>query len=407
MAKFSICIRSKRSDGFYPVYIRVFHNKSTQYIKTGFLVNEKGIRSVYDKDGKKTLEVSDKRVVKECLLRIDQYVNKINSSVQTNLMSSRDLVSMLDNNDRYLSFTDYTMKYIGMLINQNRDNSTRNFKTMLRSIQKYMGKQNILFNDLTSMVVQGWINSMMGSKRKCSLYPSLMRAVFNSGVRELNDYDYNIIRIHTNPFMRVKIPREELPEKRSVDIDTLRQYFDAPTSPEEEQTLAFAKDVCLMLFCLAGMNAADLYDLKKTSLKKDWTLCYNRKKTRGRSSTRSYTEINIPERIRPLFEKYEGKKEHLLYFSKRYSDSNNFYKAVNKWNAILCDRAKIDRLTTYSFRHSWATIAQNNCGASIEQVAMALVHASDHKITERYIRKDYTKIDELNQKVMEKVFGEE
>ena len=38
---------------------------------------------------------------------------------------------------------------------------------------------------------------------------------------------------------------------------------------------------------------------------------------------------------------------------------------------------------------------------------MALVHASDHKITERYIRKDYTKIDELNQKVMEKVFGEE
>ena len=67
----------------------------------------------------------------------------------------------------------------------------------------------------------------------------------------------------------------------------------------------------------------------------------------------------------------------------------------------------IDRLTTYFFRHSWATIAQNNCGASIEQVAMALVHASDHKITERYIRKDYTKIDELNQKVMEKVFGEE
>ncbi len=91
MAKFSIRIRNKRRDGFYPVYIGVFHNKRTQYIKTGFLVNEKGIRTIYDKNGKKTIEVSDKRVVKECLLRIDQYVNKINSSVQTNLMSSRDL----------------------------------------------------------------------------------------------------------------------------------------------------------------------------------------------------------------------------------------------------------------------------------------------------------------------------
>ena len=83
MAKFSICIRSKRSDGFYPVYIRVFHNKSTQYIKTGFLVNEKGIRTVYDKDGKKTLEVSDKRVVKRMPAK-DRSIREQNKQLRTN-----------------------------------------------------------------------------------------------------------------------------------------------------------------------------------------------------------------------------------------------------------------------------------------------------------------------------------
>ena len=56
-----------------------------------------------------------------------------------------------------------------------------------------------------------------------------------------------------------------------------------------------------MLFCLAGMNAADLYDLKKTSLKKDWTLCYNRKKTRGRSNTRSYNP-GIPRFFNDIYD---------------------------------------------------------------------------------------------------------
>ncbi len=35
MAKFSIRIRNKRRDGFYPVYIGVFHNKRTQLLLSG------------------------------------------------------------------------------------------------------------------------------------------------------------------------------------------------------------------------------------------------------------------------------------------------------------------------------------------------------------------------------------
>ena len=54
----------------------------------------------------------------------------------------------------------------------------------------------------------------------------------------------------------------------------------------------------------------------------------------------------------------------------------------------------------YAFRHSWATIAQNHCGASTEMVAFCLNHSSAHKTTEGYIRKDYKPIDVLNEKVI-------
>lgn len=75
----------------------------------------------------------------------------------------------------------------------------------------------------------------------------------------------------------------------------------------------------------------------------------------------------------------------------------------------LKDVAKIagvtEKITTYVFRHTFATIAQNNCGASTELVGFALNHASAHKITEGYITKDYSPINTLNSAVLEFVFG--
>lgn len=44
MATFKVCVRKQRNDGFYPVYIRVTHNRSIGYIKTGKLVNDAGLR---------------------------------------------------------------------------------------------------------------------------------------------------------------------------------------------------------------------------------------------------------------------------------------------------------------------------------------------------------------------------
>jgi len=96
----------------------------------------------------------------------------------------------------------------------------------------------------------------------------------------------------------------------------------------------------------------------------------------------------------------------LFLFSNRYSDANGFVKNVNKGLKVICEELGVEKVTTYTFRHSWATIAQNNCGASTELVAFALNHASVHKITEGYIRKDYSPIDILNKKVIDYVFKE-
>ncbi|GHV55213.1 hypothetical protein FACS1894181_18940 [Bacteroidia bacterium] len=118
-------------------------------------------------------------------------------------------------------------------------------------------------------------------------------------------------------------------------------------------------------------------------------------------------EITVPELIRPAFEKHKGQKGMLFSFGKRFSDPISFVKTINKGLKSISSQLEIeDSITTYVFRHSWATIAQNECGASTEMVAFALNHASAHKVTEGYIRKDYSPVDKLNEKVMAVVFNQ-
>ena len=67
MASFTICVRRQKNNGLYPVYIRVYHKTELHYINTGLLVNEKGLKAIYDKNGKKKLDVIDRVVVKKCM----------------------------------------------------------------------------------------------------------------------------------------------------------------------------------------------------------------------------------------------------------------------------------------------------------------------------------------------------
>ena len=41
MTTFKICLRTKRTDNLYPIYIRITQNRRTGYIKTGKLIDKR------------------------------------------------------------------------------------------------------------------------------------------------------------------------------------------------------------------------------------------------------------------------------------------------------------------------------------------------------------------------------
>lgn len=70
MATFKTCVQKQRKDGFYPVYIRVTHNRKSGYIKTDKLIDAKGLN--------KSGDVKDNFVLKYCLDKITAYIDRLN-----------------------------------------------------------------------------------------------------------------------------------------------------------------------------------------------------------------------------------------------------------------------------------------------------------------------------------------
>ncbi len=399
MATFKICLRRPRKDGVFQVFIRITHNRVARYINTEKLVTKKQIRKG---------EIKDPAILSYCSNLIKEYCNKLNS-VEIADWNTNDIVSFLLQADKDISFSDYARKYtIRMITEWGMARNARNYKWAYQSLESFSGKKSLMFSHLTVKLLQDWIKSLEHTHRAKEMYPICVRMMFEAALDEFNDEDRGIIRIKGNPFRKIRIPKADTPEKRALDICTLRNFFSGtvPESKIKEPMPELSRDVAEMVFCLAGMNTADLFELRKENLK-NGVLCYQRQKTKKFRTDGAYIEIRIPDRILPLFEKYKSDNEYLLSFNKRFQDSNCFNINTNKALKVYCRYNELPDICIYNFRHSWATIAQNNCGATTEQVGFALNHSSAHRITEGYIKKDYSPISILNEKVISCVFDEQ
>ena len=392
MAVFKACVKSRRADGYYKVYIRVTHNRKIGYIPTTMFVNKlrKG-------------EICDSIVLGKCAIKIQKYVELLNS-LNTIEWEVSDIVACLQENSELVSFTEYAKVFVDKMILDGRVGASGNYKTAVQKLLEFSGKKRLLFSDITSKLLNDWIESLKHTSIAKTKYPKCIKTIFKAGCDEFNDYDRDIIKIRNRPFKSVKIPNVTQPEKKAIEKNELLKFFRCDLGQVSEREI-FAREVCLLSFCLVGMNTADLYDVDAECLKENWKLCYNRKKTRDERGNNAYIEITVPQMVRHLFEKYKGTNGKLFSFSERYSTANNFNKYVNQSCKRISEVAQIVEVSTYTFRHSWATFAQNNCNASTELVAFSLNHSSAHKVTEGYIKKDYTPIDKLNAKVLKKVFG--
>ena len=201
------------------------------------------------------------------------------------------------------------------------------------------------------------------------------------------------------------------PNKKAITAEACRAFFAAPL-PESKMAdplPELGRDVAMMSLCLAGMNTVDIFNLRKEDYY-GGIIHYKRAKTTKSRHDDAYIEMRVPEVIKPLFDKYRAgdHTDRLFRFCDRFSTSDSFCANVNTGIKKICkDMGMTDpkkRYCVYTFRHTWATTAQNDCGATLAEVGFAMNHSHGYTITRGYVRPDFTPAWELNEKVIDFIF---
>ena len=399
MATLKATVKSKRKDGMYVVYIRFAHNRKVSYLRTSWMVNDKGL-------SRNKKDILDPFVIQQTSKLIDQYYNTLNR-IDTQDWTVKEIVDYIQKGKDGISFSMYARKHIEKMKARGQERTSRDYKWALYSLEKFAGGNEVMFSQLTYSFLSRWIDSLSQTARSKNKYPINIRQIHKAAMLEYNEEERGILLI-TNPWPKITIPKEDTPNKRAISPNMLRRFFAVVpdfsrfTHPLQE----LGQDIALISFCMCGINSIDLFFAKKIQYH-NGIFHYNRRKTSKSRSDNAYFEIRVPQFVKPTFEKYlskDMKSPWLFDFQDRLSTSDSFNANVNAGISQICKKVSPDfHASLYSFRHSWATIAQNGCGASLGDVDFALDH-STYKMARVYTKIDYSPAWELNEKVIDYLF---
>lgn len=402
MATFKAVVRKKRADGFYPVYIRIVHRSRMGYIKTGKLITDKQIL--------KSGEIKDAVVNEYCSREILKYTDMANRK-DISEYSVSELIEYLTHVEDNVCFSEYATMHINRMIREGHERNAKNYRLAVNHLERYLGTTHVMFNHLTSTVLKKWIASLSLTNRAKEMYPTCIRQIFKCAIAEYNDEERDIIRIKFNPWHKVQIPKSDTTLKRAISAEACREFFNRPlpVSKMISSLPELGRDVALLSLCMGGINSVDLYELKKKDYQ-NGVIGYKRAKIRNSRRDEGYMEMRVEPFIQSTFDKYlstDENEEYLFNFHKRYSNSDSFNANVNIGIRKICldmGMSKEDCYCFYTFRHTWATIAQNDCGANIYEVAFGMNHSHGFNITRGYMKLDFTPAWELNAKIIDFIF---
>jgi integrase len=290
--------------------------------------------------------------------------------------------------DGGIDFFAFAEEYIA----SSKMKGAKNYRTMLNDLERHLGKRVLPFSDITYAMLDDYARSLDDRPRAKTLYLGAIRHLHNEARRRYNT-DTEMV-ISTTIFDRFRVPRQQQKGQRALPVEVLRQVF----AFQGRGRAALARDCFVLSFLLMGMNSADLYDDDAKVV--DGKICYHRKKVRDRRQDKAYIEVTIPEEAKALMQKYAGKKR-VFKFHEMYSDEGTFNKAINIGLRKIKEALGLEELQFYQARHTWASIARNECGIDAYTVDKALNHIpKDMALLDVYVKKDYRLINEANKKVI-------
>jgi integrase len=388
-----------KEDGTSNIKIRVTHNRKADYISTDLFIipsdfDERTGTARYGKNKDYiNFRITDK--LKEYRqLDIQLGDRKIRMSVK----EVKAILTSGSTEPKQIDFFEFSENYLKTMSSDAHRRNMASFVSILKSFSD--GQLN--FSDINFQFLSRFENYLRksGVKNGINNYMRMFRALFNKARNRYNDEDSGVLAIPHYPFKKYQLPKPKLKTKEHhLSNEELKMLINYQPKNEGE---SLAKDMFLLMIYLIGIEAKDLFYLGKPN--KKGRVYYDRFKTGKEYSIKIEPEAKI------IIDKYKG-KNLLLNISEKFRLHDSFIRTVNNYlhgekhhkiTGILPTLEINKRATTKWARHTWATIARNDCRVDKDNVALCLGHEdTDNKVTDMYIKYDYSIIDESNRKVID------
>lgn len=261
------------------------------------------------------------------------------------------------------------------------------YDNVLKGLERFAGMR-IRFDIITV----AWLGKYADFMRKegkrqttIAIHLRTLRAVLNDakrlGVLKESQYPFGRGRyeIQAGEGRKLALSQEQ--------IATIAKYEDGT------QATAKYRDYWLFLYLCNGINVADFVKLKYNNIS-DGEIHFVRQKTEFTTKTRKEISVVITQPMQTIIDRWgntpatpntyifpvlDGSEDAI----RRKQKTQYFTRAFNRRMAEVGERLNIGRISTYTARHSFATVLKRS-GANISYISESLGH-QDLKTTENYL----------------------
>lgn len=373
--------RRSKASGLYPVKIQVVHLRKQKYYSTGKELSLTDWDALSNTKSKNLLEIrkdiqSSFDIVKDTIQELcskegfsfDALNNRLSKG------ASDSINGMFQNKIETLKANDQ----VGSAIY---------YQNVLTSIEKFKG-DNIQISSITADWLKSYEKHMLGKSNSYTtigMHSRAIRTIMNEAKK------VGLIKANQYPFGKgqYEIPTSES-RKMALTLQQIRQvisFADGNEATEKYRDLWFFSYLC------NGINFTDMLQLKYSNIL-NGEISFRRAKTIRTSKVKKELYAMVTPEMQQIIERWgnEDKSPNSYIFPYLKGNEtpvqiNNITKEVvrrcNKKLKVIASALNIDHISTYTARHSYATVLKRS-GANIAYISESLGH-SDLKTTENYL----------------------
>jgi integrase len=380
--KIILDLRRPKTNGLFPVKVRVTLNRVQKYYPIGLDLSEKDFGRIQNSSVRKELRLLKNKItnwdkkVKDIIHQLDPFTfDDFKEKLFEKKIESPDLYGLFD-----VTIEDLTI--------QGRMSTAQVYRDSRNSLKRF--KSRLKVKEVTTDFLKKYESYMISNGKSVTtigIYLRHLRSIYNKAI------DAEIIDRKYYPFgknkYQIKAPRNI---KKALTLDQIKGIVDYEVIEGSSQHLA--RDIWLFSYYCNGMNIKDILNLKFKNVQKD-VIQFERQKTSSTDQNPKPIIVSLIPEARIIIKRWKKKKRSEDDFvfpfinksmsqEERMKTKHQFIKTINKYMKRIGSDIGYDKpLTTYAARHSYATILKRS-GAPLGFISEALGHKS-LQTTESYL----------------------